>query len=101
MSRIHHLKKIAMKCSAHRTADKEKKKVTCTRCQEKETPKNPYPGKDYEKKNERINWKSTEARRRRASGGRPESEGSTRQRNIRIKDTEEEGSPSRSELEQW
>lgn len=75
----------------------KRKKITSTRSQEKETQKNPYPGKDYEKKYERINWKSTEARRRRESGGRPESEGSTRQRNIRIKDAEEEGSPSRSE----
>lgn len=51
------------------------------------------------KEYERINWKSTEARRRRESGGFAESEGSTRprQRNIRIKDAEEEGSLSHSE----
>lgn len=95
VSRIHHLKKFAMKCSADRTADKEKKKIASTCRSKKNLQKNPYLEKDYEKIRKEINRKRVQKpgkdERRRAVAA--ESGGSTRprQRNIRIKDTEGRG----------
>lgn len=81
---------------AHGTADEEKKNSYHALPRKRDT-KESVSRERLSKKIPKDKLEEPRSQAKTRERGRPESEGSTRQRNIRIKDAEEEGSPSHSE----